>query len=128
MLKAAHNAIKLMSAAAREQKLMGSSLECSVILNIPDSKSLAALEKLEDELPTMFVVSSVRFGTGLPEDAPDWAMSDTFGISGTECFLWVMAPQQHKCPRCWRYVAEKEDELCTRCDGIVSGDSTAQLA
>jgi len=27
----------------------------------------------------------------------------------------------HKCPRCWRYLAEKEGELCDRCDKVING-------
>ena len=25
-----------------------------------------------------------------------------------------------KCPRCWKHTAEKEDELCHRCDKVVN--------
>ncbi|GAB6045010.1 isoleucine--tRNA ligase [Caminibacter profundus] len=27
----------------------------------------------------------------------------------------------HKCPRCWRYLAEREGELCDRCDKVING-------
>ncbi|MBE3048762.1 hypothetical protein IMZ48_40930 [Candidatus Bathyarchaeota archaeon] len=26
---------------------------------------------------------------------------------------------QHKCGRCWRYLAEKEDSVCGRCEDAV---------
>ena len=26
-----------------------------------------------------------------------------------------------KCPRCWRYLAENENELCDRCREVVNG-------
>lgn len=33
----------------------------------------------------------------------------------------VLPPEQAKCPRCWRYVAPAEDELCGRCEDVVAG-------
>jgi len=27
----------------------------------------------------------------------------------------------HKCPRCWRYLAENEGELCERCNKVING-------
>ncbi|OAL57009.1 isoleucyl-tRNA synthetase-like protein [Pyrenochaeta sp. DS3sAY3a] len=31
----------------------------------------------------------------------------------------VHPPVHDKCPRCWRFVREREDELCVRCEGVV---------
>ncbi|KAI9733073.1 MAG: isoleucine-tRNA ligase [Cirrosporium novae-zelandiae] len=38
---------------------------------------------------------------------------------GERGLAYVYKPPQHKCIRCWRYVAEKEDTLCKRCEDVV---------
>ncbi len=64
------------------------------------------------------------------KDAEDWfvvseigeeAAADVLGefeIEGDR-FMIVRA-SGHKCPRCWRYAAEKEDGLCERCAGVLN--------
>ncbi len=42
----------------------------------------------------------------------------TFEVDG-KTFTIVKA-QNYKCPRCWRYVSESEDELCNRCKKVLS--------
>lgn len=114
----AHAAIKSASELARTAKVLGSSLQCSVILEIPDEKTTSVLKPFEDELEAMFVVSSVEINAPLPE--AEWQFSQTFEVNGVQCTGWVLPPKESKCPRCWRYVAPAEDALCKRCDDIVA--------
>ncbi|KAG9228123.1 tRNA synthetases class I-domain-containing protein [Amylocarpus encephaloides] len=117
----AGSAIKAAQEEARGQKLIGSSLECSVLLDLP-LELHEIYTGLADELATMFVVSGVglvepntepeaewRFSTEIPShhpDAPSWK-------------VWVVPPKDAKCPRCWRFVAPV-DKLCQRCDDVVA--------
>lgn len=117
VLMSAHAAIKAASERARAEKVLGSSLQCSVILEVPDGKALASLKGLADELEAMFVVSSVDLNIPVPQS--DWGFSEAFESHSSQCLAWVLPPRQCKCPRCWRYVAPKEDELCQRCEDVV---------
>ncbi len=123
VVMAAHAAIRGASERARNDKVMGSSLQCSVILVVPDGAAAALLEELAaaDELDAMFVVSSVELNAAVPDDAA-WKYDQSFTVGGTtKCTAWVLPPKMAKCPRCWRYVAHKEDNLCQRCEDVVMG-------
>ena len=111
-------AIKSALELARTAKVLGSSLQGSVILEIPNEKTASMLKQYEDELDAMFVVSSVELNSSLPE--AEWKFSNDFEVDGVQCKAWVLPPKQSKCPRCWRYVAPKEDALCKRCDDTVA--------
>ncbi|KAK3393830.1 tRNA synthetases class I-domain-containing protein [Podospora didyma] len=114
--------IKSVSESARRSTVLGSSLQCSVVLKVPGGHGQAVLEKYKDELDAMFVVSSVEINGNVPEDS-EWNFSDEFELQGTEskCTAYVLPPKQQKCSRCWRYVAPVEDTLCGRCEEVVGG-------
>lgn len=122
---AAHAGIKSAAESARLAKVLGSSLQCSVVLEISDPKVASVLEQFGDELAAMFVVSSVEINIPIPH--AEWKFTESFNVSsatGTpdspvQCTAVVLPPKQSKCPRCWRYVAPKEDELCHRCEHVV---------
>lgn len=133
---------------ARRDKVMGSSLQCSIILEIPDERLADTLKELGDELEGLFVMSSVEINERLPHD-PAWKYSVDIsvpigdessktvsndidvesasvgsdvmdGSAEIKCTVWALPPDAHKCPRCWRYMAPKEDSLCKRCDDVVN--------
>ena len=130
---AAHAAIKAASERARSDKVLGSSLQCSVVLVLrpaaatssassPDAG--AVLRRYADELDGLFVVSSVEVDVQPPSDAA-WSYDQEI-ILGDEASgksvlgtAYVLPPRQAKCPRCWRYVAPAEDVLCGRCEDLV---------
>ena len=112
----ANTAIKTAQEEARAKKIIGSSLESSVVLQLP-LQALEVFERYADELETIFVVSSVGLNDKV-EGA--WKYSCDFDVPGGKGTAWVVPPKEHKCPRCWRYVALAEDELCKRCDEVVS--------
>ncbi|KAK3341791.1 tRNA synthetases class I-domain-containing protein [Lasiosphaeria hispida] len=118
ILTSAHTAIKAASEPARASKVLGSSLQCTVVLEVPGGEALKSLEAYADELEAMFVVSSVEINAAIPAECA-WKYSEVFEVGGVKCTAWVLPPRQDKCPRCWRYVALKEDALCGRCEEVV---------
>ncbi|KAF3764597.1 hypothetical protein M406DRAFT_62267 [Cryphonectria parasitica EP155] len=125
VLSAVHASIKATTEAARRDKLMGSSLQCSIVVETSAPAIVECLEQFRDELSTLFVVSSVQINEPFPE-APEWMYEDNFSVPAVDgslvevpCRVWVLPPKEHKCPRCWRYVAPQEDALCGRCEEAV---------
>ncbi len=120
VLMRVHAAIKAASELARAEKVLGSSLQCKVVLEVPQGRALEVLERCgRAELEAMFVVSCVELN-GAVEDA-EWKYCEEFELDGVSCKAWVLPPAQAKCPRCWRYVAPTEEELCGRCEEAVGG-------
>lgn len=113
-----HSAVKATLEQARTAKVLGSSLQSSVILEIEEGKAAAVLGRYLDELEDIFVVSSVQINQPLP-DSPDWAYQQEFEIQDAKLKVHVLPPKQEKCSRCWRYVAPVEDALCGRCEEVV---------
>ena len=111
----ANTAIKSAQEAARSANLIGSSLQSSVILHLPEPAQ-DLFKRYEDDLESIFVVSDVALGW---EPEGTWKYSAEFMAPGGNGIAWVMPPKEAKCPRCWRYVAPVEDELCGRCEGVV---------
>ncbi|KAM7207116.1 isoleucine--tRNA ligase [Rhypophila sp. PSN 637] len=119
-LMSAHAAIKGASEVARENKAMGSSLQCSVVLQVPEgTKAFDGFARYQDELADMFVVSSVELNGEIPSSC-EWMFEREFEVGGQTFKATVLPPKQAKCSRCYRYVAPKEDELCGRCEQLVA--------
>lgn len=119
LLTATHNAVKAGLEKAREAKLVGSSLQCSILINTEHVQLAHTLREYRDELDAMFVVSRVDVNQ-LLERQPAWQYTREIVFEGsTAGSVHVMPPQQGKCSRCWRYLAEQEDGLCRRCDHLV---------
>ncbi|KAK4204000.1 putative isoleucyl-tRNA synthetase [Triangularia verruculosa] len=133
-IMSAHAAIKAASERARSDKVLGSSLQCSVVLVPHSGGALSVLERFTGELDAMFVVSAVDIVGAMEGETPkeveeaDWKYSESFEVHGKVHTAYVLPPKQHKCPRCWRYVAPVEDELCGRCEEVVEAraDETAK--
>ncbi|AEO69961.1 uncharacterized protein THITE_2120730 [Thermothielavioides terrestris NRRL 8126] len=121
VLMRVHAAIKAALETARADKLLGSSLQCAVVLQVPEGgRVLRTLRRFSDELEAMFVVSSVELNGAVPEgEGAQWKRCEEFELDGEACKAWVLPPKQAKCPRCWRFVAPQEDQLCARCEEVV---------
>ncbi|KJR81534.1 isoleucyl-tRNA synthetase [Sporothrix schenckii 1099-18] len=122
----AHAAVKTALENARNDRVLGSPLQCSVVLRVPDdSTALPLLQDHAAELDSMFVVSSVSVVAAESEPAteevsPVWKYTAPFDVQGGgSATAVVLPPQNAKCPRCWRYVAEDKDHLCRRCEDAV---------
>jgi isoleucyl-tRNA synthetase len=114
----ANAAIKTAQEEGRAQKLVGSSLQSAVVLQLPES-ARGVFERYADELESIFVVSSVTIAEHLEEES-DWVFTADFDTTGGRGTAYVLPPKEAKCPRCWRYVAPAKDELCRRCEDVVS--------
>jgi isoleucyl-tRNA synthetase len=112
----ANAAVKIAQEEARAQKIVGSSLQSSVVLQIPDSAK-KQFHRYSDELDSIFVVSSVEIDGDLEGE---WKFQAEFEAPGGKGFAWVLPPKEAKCPRCWRYAAPSEEELCKRCEEVIS--------
>ncbi|KAI0467191.1 tRNA synthetases class I-domain-containing protein [Xylaria cf. heliscus] len=122
-----NNAVKRALEQARVAGHVGSSLQSTIDIHIPTTAEgqqhktvLNVLEKHADELADMFVVSGVRINNPQGDDlSVDFVFREEFEVQGAKASVEVRPPEHAKCPRCWRYVALKEDTLCTRCEDVV---------
>jgi isoleucyl-tRNA synthetase len=90
---------------AREEKLIGNSLEAQVHLGVPEAEQ-ALLRKYECDLASLFIVSAVDL------------------VPAEELAVRVTRAAGAKCQRCWNYsvyVGQSPDypELCRRCEEVV---------
>ncbi|KAL2757064.1 hypothetical protein ACRALDRAFT_1075765 [Sodiomyces alcalophilus JCM 7366] len=121
-LMAVHSAVKAALEQARLAKVVGSSLQSAVVLSSSNEAVNQTLARYADELDAIFVVSSVDINASAPA-GPEWAYVQEFDVDGggvQKGTVTVLPPRQHKCPRCWRYLAVEEDALCQRCDDVVA--------
>ncbi|ORY10684.1 tRNA synthetases class I-domain-containing protein [Clohesyomyces aquaticus] len=89
--------------------------------------------RYDENLANLFVVSRVRVVATREVDAlrETWLRKKESGEDvwweeeriqikeGEEVVVLVAKPSQHKCPRCWRYLAEEKESLCGRCEDVV---------
>jgi isoleucyl-tRNA synthetase len=92
---------------AREDKLIGSSLEAAVALESRD-ETLDLLKAYEAQLPALFIVSQVELKEG----------------SADEVAVQVERARGDKCERCWRYTLDIGQDsdfptICSRCAAAV---------
>lgn len=131
LLNAVNDAAKALQERAREKKLIGGSLDCDValVLNSDAGELAEGLLNTDraEELAEMFVVSGVRVYSGEEFSArasgEEWSFEGEFAVDGAAAPLGrvaVVPAALHKCPRCWRRIAENEDDLCGRCEKVVS--------
>ncbi|TWU75254.1 isoleucine-tRNA ligase [Metarhizium rileyi] len=124
-LAAVHGAVKAGLEQAREAKALGSSLQCSILVNTENGELATLLDEYLDELDTMFVVSRVDVNRTV-DGEPAWHYAKEFELPGAPGgTVHVLPPRQEKCARCWRYLAEQEGGLCDRCDGVVDDGARA---
>ncbi len=93
---------------ARENKVIGNSLEASVVLKVPTGQE-TFLKKYEALLPSMFIVSEIVLQLN----------------SDPEIKVVVSKAPGNKCVRCWNfsaYVGQSTNypQLCKRCEEVVN--------
>lgn len=102
---------------AREQKIIGASLEAQVSIFDPNNVVLKNLSIAEIEEAA--IVSSVKFVDVLWSDAFDDEKSYIAGRSDQqEFYVKIERLNSAKCERCWKY---GDGVLCTRCASVVEG-------
>ncbi|RXJ94526.1 isoleucine--tRNA ligase [Malaciobacter molluscorum] len=89
----------------KKDKVIKSTLELGISTNCEDILSLPQVES-ED----LFLVSSVR------KDYESEVLV-TFEIDSIKFDVFKI--QEHKCPRCWKFKSQAEDELCQRCESVI---------
>lgn len=130
-------AIKVAQERLRTEKKIGSSLETQVLIGLPKGLPDSRLETFlmgnvnrGEELAGLFVVSGLNV---IDIDSLDqkiemegihkghWWAEERFKVEGSELDgrVLVCKPSTHKCPRCWRYVAQQEESLCQRCEEVI---------
>ncbi|KAI8959799.1 isoleucyl-tRNA synthetase [Daldinia sp. FL1419] len=119
VLMSVRAAVKSGLEAARNDKVLGSSLQSNVFVQIPDIQAQKVLRSYADELESMFVVSSVAVNATVPSE-PEWSYTCEFDVGGIKGAVIIQPPNHAKCPRCWRYIAPKEDSLCGRCEAVIA--------
>ncbi len=95
---------------ARNDKLIGKSLEAKVTVNCKDDDTLGFLASFGEELADIFIVSSVALAKG--------ATAEGEVISAT-----VARADGEKCARCWKHsvsaIALDDEFVCPRCKAIL---------
>ncbi|KAL3418119.1 isoleucyl-tRNA synthetase [Phlyctema vagabunda] len=99
-------AIKAAQEHGRQAGHIGSSLQCTVVLHLPE-KDMALYERYgHDILETMYVVSGVELVSAATPfklaASVDWKYEATFSTPNGEATAIVLPPLDHKCPRCWK--------------------------
>ncbi|MDQ1338975.1 MAG: isoleucyl-tRNA synthetase [Campylobacterota bacterium] len=90
----------------KKEKIIKNTLE---LVLVTDSKNILAIDFTEAQ--DWFVVSGVVDAEPKEELASFKVQNDNF---------YIVKSTKHKCPRCWKFSADKEDGLCPRCDEVVN--------
>ena len=90
---------------ARSEKVIGSSLEAEVKLNLSEKYNLVK-EELGKYIHQLLIVSKVIF---TKEELP----------KGENVNLLVEKSSGQKCNRCWNYVDELVGDVCPRCHDVL---------
>lgn len=97
---------------------MGNSLAATARLNVLQPGAVAsALSELAGDLPELLLLSAAQVTVGGPPLAGAKYYAKAELAPGEWIEIAVAKATAAKCPRCWRYCAESEETLCTRCHG-----------
>ena len=91
---------------SRSEKIIGSSLEAIVKLNLSDKYNIVK-EELGSYLHQLLIVSKVIYTT---DELP----------KGEYINLLVEKSNGYKCNRCWNYVDELDGDICHRCHDVIN--------
>jgi len=89
-----------------KEKVIKSTLELMIYTNCEENLALDEVESSD-----WFLVSSVT------KDKQNSDILGSFQIDGKE--FEVYRATAHKCPRCWKFTAVKEETLCNRCEEVL---------
>lgn len=108
----------LVDQASRVEKTVGNSLETEVNVHVDTNSIQGKIILAHQHYMADYLLTS-NFSVNGKIESFDYCYKDSVLIDGEEIALEVIPSKHHKCPRCWKYTAEKENELCTRCDEVV---------
>ncbi|KAK9459436.1 tRNA synthetases class I-domain-containing protein [Lipomyces oligophaga] len=118
--------LKLLLNTARENKIIGSSLDAVVYISVKDlAKFNTLLGEYVPSLAEFFVVSRVDVVDPLTAKALARGFefsSDLLSLTsdGPEVKITISQPWLEKCPRCWQYHSESPSALCHRCEDVLA--------
>ena len=93
---------------ARNEKLIGKSLEAEVLIHLNKDDEELVKTYFKDKVHQWLIVSKVTFS----EDKLD---------AFDNCEIKILKAQGHVCPRCWNYTqSDNEDGLCDRCKEVMA--------
>ncbi len=90
----------------KKEKIIKSTLELSIYTNSEDIFSLSTVE-IEDWFLVSFVTKSKQNSDILGKFEVEGHKFEIFKSNGA------------KCPRCWKFISIKENELCNRCESVL---------
>jgi isoleucyl-tRNA synthetase len=110
---------------ARNAKLIGSSLEAKVYLQITDETLAATVASVDSELRYLLLASQVAVVTKFPMDGA--AVEKAFFGKTDGLEIAVVPADGEKCARCWNYstaVGESVEHphICERCVEALAGN------
>lgn len=117
-----HDSILSAQEEARRAKKIGSGLECDVRITLPNDTPDDVKDFLKQtsakSLESMFVVSRliIDFTDGAHRSEVSPNLDHIYAVKGP---VTVTQATGCKCPRCWRFIAEKTETLCGRCEAII---------
>ncbi|CAK9436254.1 uncharacterized protein LODBEIA_P08120 [Lodderomyces beijingensis] len=100
----------------KEKGVFKNKLSLEVQLRVEDqdtSELYQFIKQNESYLDDLFLVSQASLSDKtLESDIP-------LDVGGEKIHLSISPSRNHKCPRCWKFIAEEEDALCKKCDDVV---------
>jgi isoleucyl-tRNA synthetase len=105
---------------AKENKVIGNSLEAKVTLRSRDPETIGFIEANLSALPAFFIVSQVDI-----DRSDAGSVSEELRASGLHLSVEVVKAEGEKCPRCWKRAPEVGSngdsfpELCERCADVM---------
>lgn len=90
---------------ARNEKLIGSSLEANIVLHLSDKYNVV-VDELNKYLHQLLIVSKVEF--------TDETLTKYDNVE-----VKVIKSSGSKCNRCWNYVDDLVEDICPRCANII---------
>ena len=102
---------------ARQEKLIGSSLQAELILYLPQQWR-EQLADFNDDLAELFIVSGCIVQEAEKMQGEKRERLET-GLNIKDIYIEVKPARGEKCPRCWMISEEIEGEVCPRCSPVV---------
>ncbi len=90
----------------KKDKIIKSTLELAIVTN---SEDILSLDRTEAE--DFFLVSKIT-------NKEDLEVLVSFEVDSKK--FEVCKVNEHKCPRCWKFKASKEECLCSRCESVMA--------
>lgn len=120
-------AVQSLQEQARSDKKMGPALQSYIAIVPRDMTGSSKIRKLmleyADDLDDIFCASAVQLMSPAftPSSEVEWHYVQEIETVDEKVLVYVFAPQQQKCVRCWRYKAplNVEEALCERCVDVL---------